>query len=53
MMNIAFCINDAYAPYVAVTLKSIVENNSSIALNVYILTDGISDKNRCALENIL
>ena len=52
-MNIAFCINDAYAPYVAVTLKSIVENNSSIALNVYILTDGISDKNRCALENIL
>ena len=36
MMNIAFCINDAYAPYVAVTLKSIVENNSSIALNVYI-----------------
>ena len=53
MMNIAFCINDAYAPYVAVTLKSIVENNSSIALNVYILTDGISDKNRFALENIL
>lgn len=49
MMNIAFCINDTYAPYVAVTLKSLVENNSSNALNVYILTDGISDKNICLL----
>ena len=53
MMNIAFCINDTYAPYVAVTLKSLVENNSSNALNVYILTDGISDKNICLLENVL
>lgn len=45
LIHIAFGINDRYAPYVAVTLKSLVHNNNNLNLVAHILTDGISKKN--------
>lgn len=45
LIHIAFGINDRYAPYVAVTLKSFVHNNNNLNLVAHILTDGISKKN--------
>lgn len=44
-IHIAFCVNDSYAPYIAVTLKSLTYNNERLNIIVHILTDGISDKN--------
>lgn len=49
--HIAFGINDRYAKYVAVTLKSLVYNNSDLDIIVHILTDGISPKNIEFMQN--
>lgn len=49
-IHIAFCINDAYVPYICVTIKSIVENNISREINIYVLTDIISDINKVLLD---
>lgn len=45
LIHLAFCINDRYAPYVAVTLKSLVRNNKHWDMVVHVLTGGISRKN--------
>lgn len=43
--HIAFCINDGYAQYVAVTIRSIVENNREDDICIHIITDGLDDSN--------
>lgn len=43
-MHIAFGIDNAYAPYIAVTIRSIVENNRRSELRIHVLTNGISEK---------
>lgn len=50
-LHIAFCINDAYVPYLCVTIKSIMENNSLHAIYIHILTDFISEAQRLLLSN--
>ena len=52
-IHIAFCVNDGYVPYVAITIKSIAENHKNLYVSIYILSDYISQKNRNLLDTIL
>lgn len=45
-IHIAFCINDAYARYICVTIKSVVDNHPNDAVTIHILSDFISNKSR-------
>ena len=53
--HIAFCVDDTYAKYIAVTIKSIVENfqNNKERMCIHILTDYISIKNIQRLNEIV
>lgn len=50
MKHFAFCVNDAYVPYIAVTIKSIRVHHPDEELVFHILTDGVSEKNRARLQ---
>lgn len=52
-INIAFCVNDAYAEYIRVTIKSICDNHPHTAVVIHILSDFISDKRKRYLEEIV
>jgi lipopolysaccharide biosynthesis glycosyltransferase len=52
-MEFAFCINDAYAQYVCVTICSIFENNPGKDVHIHILTDGLSEKNIQKMESLV
>ena len=52
-IHIAFGINDAYAPYVSVTIKSIIENNRKNDIHIHVLTDKISKSNQRRLADIV
>lgn len=52
-MHIAFCINDAYVPYITVTMKSIIVNHPDLDINFYILTDYISGEKRKILDEVV
>ena len=46
-MNIVYSSSDSYSPVAGVSLLSLLENNQSSAqLNVFIIDNGISDKNK-------
>lgn len=45
-VNIAFCVNDGYVPYITVTIKSIAENHRHCDVGIHILTDKLSDAGR-------
>ena len=53
--HIAFCMNDAYVPYVMVPVKSIAENHSNTSRKIclHILTDYISEINTKRLYDIV
>ena len=51
MKHFAFCVNDAYVPYIAVTIKSIRVHHPDEGLVFHILTDGVSEKNRARLQD--
>ena len=51
MKHFAFCVNDAYVPYIAVTIKSIRVHHPDEELVFHILTDGVSEKNRARLQD--
>lgn len=52
-MHIAFCLDDAYVPYVTVTMKSIIVNHLYDEIYFYILTDYISEKNVKLLNEVV
>lgn len=54
-LHIAFCMNNAYAPYVMVSVKSIAENHNNVSgkICLHILTDYISDINSQRLYDIV
>lgn len=52
-IHIAFGINDAYAPYVSVTIKSIIENNRKNDIHIHVLTDKISKSNQRRLTDVV
>ena len=52
-VHIALCVNDEYIPFACVTIKSIIENNQDDKINIHLLSDYISDKMRCRLDEIV
>lgn len=52
-IHIAFCVNDAYVPYVSVTLKSIIENHHKDEVTIHLLTDYISEEKNRLLDEVL
>lgn len=52
-IHIAFCINDAYAKYVCVTVKSIVENHSGDVVTLHFLSDDLSEKSKDRLSEAI
>ena len=52
-IHIAFCVNDAYVPYISVTLKSIVENHRDDDVTIHLLTDYISERKRLLLNDVV
>ena len=54
--HIAFCVNDTYARYITVTIKSIAENCKSPnggGVYIHVITDGISEINLQYLEQVV
>jgi lipopolysaccharide biosynthesis glycosyltransferase len=52
-IHIAFCVNDAYAKYISVTIKSIVDNHPEDMVTIHILSDYISEKSRIRLSEAI
>ena len=52
-IHIVFCINDVYAQYIRVTIKSIIENHHNCDIHIHILTNYISIYNREILYEII
>ena len=52
-IHIAFCVNDAYIPYITVTLKSIAENHLDNEVIVHVLSDYISQDQRTSLDKVV
>lgn len=51
--HIAFCVNNTYAQYIAVTIKSIAENFLYNRVCIHVLTDYISTKNIQRLNEVI
>ena len=51
--HFAFCVNDAYAAYIAVTIKSIAENNRGGSNRIYVFTDAMSERSRKTLADVV
>ena len=49
-LSFVFCVSDAYATYIRVTIKSIIENHKNYKVKIYVLSNFISCKNRKLLE---
>lgn len=53
-INILYATNDNYSRHLAVSLYSLLENNSSFEnINIYVLTLGLSDDNKEKLNSIV
>lgn len=52
-MNIAFSTDDHYAPYLSVSILSILKNNSDSQICFYILDFGISETNKNIIKDIV
>ena len=53
-VKIAFAINDNYSPYLAVAIKSILENsNPNRKYLIYILHSSVSDENQKIIKSII
>ena len=52
-MNIAFSSDNNYAPYLAVSILSILKNNSKSEICFYVLDFGIDNNNKEIIENIV
>lgn len=52
-MNILCCLDDNFVQHTGVMLTSLFENNSGEAIDVYVMTEGLQEKNRSALSSIV
>lgn len=52
-MDIAFCVNDRYAEYIGVTIRSICDTQSLSEVMIHVLSDSLSDRRKKALEEIV
>lgn len=52
-LNILYQANDYYAPYLGVSLLSLLDNNKHISdINIFIIDDGIDSDNRTKIDDI-
>jgi len=51
-MHIAFCVNDAYAEYIMVPIRGLLENNDS-PIVIHVLSDYISERNVGRLKDLV
>ena len=52
-MNIVYASNDAYVPFLGISLFSLLENNRQLdKICVFVLSDSISEKNKGALNDM-
>ncbi|WP_323735598.1 glycosyltransferase family 8 protein [Methanosphaera sp. ISO3-F5] len=52
MINIVYASDDNYVPYLLVSLNSLFENNNQIKLNIFILSNEISDNNQNQIKKL-
>ena len=52
-MNVAFSSDNNYAPYLAVSILSVLKNNSESEICFYILDFGIDNNNKEIIANIV
>ena len=52
-MNVAFSSDNNYAPYLAVSILSVLKNNSESEICFYILDFGIDNSNKEIITNIV
>ena len=52
-IHIAFCVNDSYAPYIIVAIRSVIENNRKSDVCIHVLTDYISEFNHQRLFDVV
>lgn len=52
-MNIAFSSDNNYAPYLAISILSVLKNNSESEICFYILDFGIDNNNKKIIANIV
>lgn len=45
-MDIVYCINNKYVPYIEVSICSVFENNKEHNINIHILINDISNENK-------
>lgn len=48
-LNIVFCVSNNYIPFIQVTILSIIKNNLNYKINIHIIFDNISKKNKLIL----
>lgn len=51
-IDIAFCVNDRYAEYIGVTIRSICDTHGNTEVVIHILSDHISDLRKASLQEI-
>ena len=51
-MNIAYSTDNNYVKYLGISMISLLENNRNLEINIYIIDNGINDKNKELLNNI-
>ena len=52
-MNIAFSSDNNYAPYLSISILSILKKNKDIEIHFYILDFGIKENNKKIIEDII
>lgn len=53
-MNIVYASNDAYVPFLGISLLSLLKNNEKMdRINIFVLADGISEKNKGILNDMV
>lgn len=52
-MDIVYCINNNYVPYIEVSICSLLENNKEHNINIHILINDISNENKKCLQNLV
>lgn len=52
-IHVVFCVNDVYARYISVTIKSIIENHHNCDIHIHVLTNYISIYNQKILYEII
>ncbi len=51
-INILCSTDDHYVPYCGIMLTSLLENNSTETFDIYIITEGLEEKNKTSLQKL-